>query len=291
MLSHAKEHESLAGKLLLSTALIAVTAAYGWWQAGVASQQQAAAMAAMQAAMLAASDPAPAQPQSPAQAQTQAMTAAPESGSVANPGAEAGAPAAESSAQAPAASDTSKMAMASPPASAAPSQNNVQPAAPAAAAAAPAPANGGLLPADPPKQPPVMPLTGMAAIQAFIPTAGISPPLPPVSGVPDAGAIPAIPAGGSRLEDGDYTSDRVQFEWGDLRVRIVVTGGKITTVQIMSYPDHRSQSLYLIQLADPYLTREVIKTQQSQVHVVSTATNTSVAFRDAVAGAIIKATR
>jgi uncharacterized protein with FMN-binding domain len=115
--------------------------------------------------------------------------------------------------------------------------------------------------------------------------------LPPVSGVPDPGAVPAIPAGGTRLEDGDYTSDRVQFEWGDLRVRIVVTGGKITTVQIMSYPDHRSQSLYLIQLADPFLTKEVIKTQQSNVHTVSTATNTSVAFREAVAGAIVKATR
>ena len=279
MLSHAKEHESLVGKLLLSTALVAATAAYGWWQAGVASQQQAAAIAAMQQAMLAASAPKAAQPQ------TQAMTAAPEA-----------APTPDANAPAPAAADApvqaavpmqskTQMAMAAPqaaaPANAPPAKGGLLPATPSA------PANGGLLPADPP---PAM-LTGMAAIQNFIPTAGISPPLPPVSGVPDAGAVPAIPAGGTRLEDGDYTSDRVQFEWGDLRVRIVVTEGKITTVQIMSYPDHRSQSLYLIQLADPYLTKEVIKTQQSQVHVVSTATNTSIAFRDAVAGAIVKATR
>ena len=65
----------------------------------------------------------------------------------------------------------------------------------------------------------------------------------------------------------------------------------MTTVQIMSYPDHRSQSLYLIQLADPILTSEVIKSQQSSVNVVSSATNTSIAFQDAIASAIIKATR
>jgi uncharacterized protein with FMN-binding domain len=239
----------------------------------------------MQAAMLAASDPvAAAQPQ--AQAQGQMMAAAPEAS--ATPEASVPADASQAAVTPTANNNNTKLAMVSPQAAptpsssngAAPAHNNVQP-------AAPAPASGGLLPADPP---PAM-LTGMAAIQNFIPTAGISPPLPPVSGVPDPDAKPAIPAGGTRLEDGDYTSDRVQFEWGDLRVRIVVTGGKITTVQIMSYPDHRSQSLYLIQLADPFLTKEVIKTQQSNVHTVSTATNTSVAFREAVAGAIVKATR
>ena len=286
MLSEAKRYERLAGKLMLSTALIAATAVYGWWQAGVASQQQAAAIAAMQAAMLAASDPVPAQPQ----AQAQTMSAAPE----AVPAPDATMAAAPGAPAQAAPADNTKLAMASPqqsaspqpsgspqpaPQQSAPASNALQPATPTAAP-------GGLLPADPPKM-----LTGMAAIQSFIPTAGISPPLPPVTGVPDPGAIPAIPAGGTRLEDGDYTSDRVQFEWGDLRVRIVVTSGKITTVQIMSYPDHRSQSLYLIQLADPFLTKEVIKTQQSQVHTVSTATNTSVAFREAVAGAIVKATR
>ena len=49
MLSHAKEHESFTGKLLLSTALVAVTVGYGWWQhQQEMTSQQAAAMAAMQ---------------------------------------------------------------------------------------------------------------------------------------------------------------------------------------------------------------------------------------------------
>jgi uncharacterized protein with FMN-binding domain len=168
----------------------------------------------------------------------------------------------------------------------APSTNS----APAAAAPQATPGQTVLLPATPP--PPMAPptLTGMDAIRAFLPTEGISPPLPPVSGTPDAGANPPIPAG-THLEDGDYESDKVTFEWGDLRARILVTGGKITTVQIMSYPDHRSQSLYLIQLADPILTTEVIRTQQAKVNTVSSATNSSIAFQDAIQGAIIKATR
>jgi uncharacterized protein with FMN-binding domain len=273
MLSRAKAHESLTGKLLLSTALVAVTVGYGWWQHNQMSRQQAAVMAAMQ--MQAA----------PAQAQPRAMAAAPQTATSATDAAPRGSP---GESVAPAPPDSSNAAAKSTQRTmAAPARNNA-PAAPAVAAATPG--ETVLLPATPPPPIPPMALTGMDAIRAFIPTEGISPPLPPVTGTPDPGAAPPIPAG-THLEDGDYESDKVTFEWGDLRTRILVTGGKITTVQIMSYPDHRSQSLYLIQLADPILTSEVIKSQQSKVNVVSSATNTSIAFQDAIAGAIIKATR
>lgn len=273
MLSHAKEHESLTGKLLLSTALVAVTVGYGWWQHNQMSRQQAAAIAAMQVR----SAPVPAQ----LQAQSQAKAAPPQT---------ATSPTDAAAAQkgSPGESVTSARPDGSHPAAKSTELAMAAPSAPAAPAATPG--ETVLLPATPPTPIPPLALTGMDAIRAFIPTEGISPPLPPVTGSPDPGAAPSIPAG-THLEDGDYESDKVTFEWGDLRTRIVVTGGKITTVQIMSYPDHRSQSLYLIQLADPILTSEVIKSQQSKVDVVSSATNTSIAFQDSVAGAIIKATR
>jgi len=288
-LSHAEDAERLTGKLLLSTALVAVTVGYGWWQHNEMSQQQASAMAAMQM---------PAQPaQAPTQApaQTQAMNAAPQTaspspgspgGSAANaqsgsPG-DSGANAPDNSSSAP---KSTQLALASPQSAAPQTATSAPNAAPASQ-----PAQNVLLPATPPPPMPPPTLTGMDAIRAFLPTEGISPPLPPVTGTPDPGAAPPIPAG-THLEDGDYESDKVTFEWGDLRARILVTGGKITTVQIMSYPDHRSQSLYLIQLADPILTTEVIRSQQSKVNTVSSATNSSIAFQDAIAGAIIKATR
>ena len=115
-------------------------------------------------------------------------------------------------------------------------------------------------------------------------------PLPPVTGTPMPGATAPIPPG-THLQDGDYLSDTAQYEWGDLQVKISVHGGQITGVQIVQYPDHRAESLEISQMASPLLDSEVIKTQQAHVDVVSSATDTSYVFRNAVASAIAKATR
>jgi uncharacterized protein with FMN-binding domain len=133
-------------------------------------------------------------------------------------------------------------------------------------------------------------LTTQQALQMNLPTDGVSPPLPLVTGTPELVAGAPVPAG-VHLEDGDYVSDKHEFEWGDLRVKISVHGGLITGVEVLRFPDHRSQSLYLSQMAIPILESEVIKSQKSQVDVVSSATDTSYAFQDTVANAIIKATR
>ena len=73
--------------------------------------------------------------------------------------------------------------------------------------------------------------------------------------------------------------------------RISVHGGLITGVQILQYPDHRSHSLDLSEMAGPILESEVIKIQKAQVDAVSSATDTSYAFQDVIADALIKATR
>ncbi len=260
MSSSFSKDERLVPKLLLSSALVALSIGYAWMQHGVVTAQQAAVIAAMQAAQAAA--PAP----------QAAAAAAPSQSSASQPAAP------DAPAQADAASNT-----------AAPKSTTLAMAAPQASPSQGAPQQNVLLPAAPVTAPPPG-LTGMAAIQAYIPTEGVSPPLPTTTGIPGPGATPPIPAG-AHLEDGEYVSDKMQFEWGDLRVRIVVASGKINAVQIMSYPDHRSTSLYLIQLADPILNNEVIKTQQAKVDIVSSATNSSYAYQDAVANALMKATR
>jgi uncharacterized protein with FMN-binding domain len=266
--SSFSKDERLAGKLMLSAALVALSAGYVWMQHGVVSQQQAAVIAAMQAAQVQpqAITPVPTQQTAAATPDAPAQAAAPDSTSP------------DTSATPKSATNSTALAMAAPPAAA-------QAAAPQAA-----PQSNVLLPAAPVAAPPPPGLTGMAAIQSYIPTEGVSPPLPITMGTPNPGAAPPIPAG-AHLEDGEYQSDKVQFEWGDLRVKIVVAGGKMTGVQILSYPDHRSTSLYLIQLADPILNSEVIKTQQAKVDIVSSATNSSYAYQDAIANALLKATR
>lgn len=136
---------------------------------------------------------------------------------------------------------------------------------------------------------PAAPLTALAALQMYQPPPPQAP-LPLVTGTPAPGAAPPIPPG-AHLQDGDYLSDMQQFEWGDLQVKISVHDGQIMRVQIVQYPDHRAESLDISRMASPLLDSEVIKTQQSQVDVVSSATDTSYVYRDAIANAIMKATR
>ena len=129
------------------------------------------------------------------------------------------------------------------------------------------------------------PLSALASLRMYQPPPAQTP-LSLVTGTPPPG-VP-VPAG---LEDGDYLSDTQQYEWGDLQVKISVHGGQITGVQMVQYPDHRAESLQISQMASPLLDSEVIKTQQAKVDVVSSATDTSYVFRDAIATAIKKATR
>ena len=125
-----------------------------------------------------------------------------------------------------------------------------------------------------------------------LPSDDASPPIPPATGTPPAGVTPPIPAGaGTHLLDGDYLSDKHQFEWGDLKIKVSIHGGQITGVQILQYPDHRSRSLDLSLMAGPTLESEVIKSQQVQVDIVSSATDTSYAFQDAIANVLVKAAR
>jgi uncharacterized protein with FMN-binding domain len=106
-----------------------------------------------------------------------------------------------------------------------------------------------------------------------------------------AGEPGAVASAGTHLADGDFVSDRHGLMWGDVRVKVSIHGGQITGVEVPDFPDHRAQSLYLSQLAIPILESEVIKSQKAQVDVVSSATDTSYTFQDAVADAIAKATR
>ncbi|HEX4370136.1 MAG TPA: FMN-binding protein [Rhizomicrobium sp.] len=212
-----RKHENLAARLLLSSALVAVSLSYAWWHRHTEAAPHIAA----------AEVPQPPVTHATANLANPAMTA-------------------------PSALQ--------PLAAAAPPQHPVR------------------LPA---------PLSALASLQMYQPPP-VQTPLPLVTGTPSPGATAPIPAG---LEDGDYLSDTRQYEWGNLQVKISVHGGQITGVQMVQYPDHRAESLQISQMASPLLGSEVIKTQQAKVDIVSSATDTSYVFRDAIASAIKKASR
>jgi uncharacterized protein with FMN-binding domain len=248
MLSHGKKRQSLVGKLLLSTALVVISLAYGWWQRHTARPDMATA-------------PMPGAPNSPA---TPNQIASARRGPAVTPPA----------------------TKAAPDASATPGAAAAAPQTKAPAAAKIAPAETGQDAGSPASTPP---LTALAELRMYQPPPPQLP-LPLITGTPAPGAAPPIPPG-AHLEDGDYLSDMQQFEWGDLQVKILVHGGQITGAQLVQYPDHRAESLQISQMASPLLNSEVIQSQHSKVDIVSSATDTSYVYRDAVASAIMKATR
>ena len=275
MLSPGKKRETLVGKLLLSTALVAVSLAYGWWQKHNAAGPAIAA--APMPVPLGANRLAPAHGNSTMTARAGApiTQATPDTGLTARPGG-----ASEQTTAAPITPGTATIAMAAPRTKAPGAALAAQPQQPAAQpqqnVSVPTPASA-------------LPLTALAALPMYQPPP-LQEPLPPVTGTPAPGATAPIPPG-THLQDGDYLSDTKQYEWGDLKVKISIHGGQIIGVQVVQYPDHRAESLELSQMASPILDSEVIQTQQSNVDIVSSATDTSYVYRDAIASAIIKATR
>lgn len=241
MLSPRNKTESLAGKLLLSSALVAVSLAYGWWQTPIA-HGPAMAMAPM---------PLPPSPNK----------------IVPVPPSEVATPSVTEDAGAGTKDVRSRVV---PPKSLA----GPQTIAPSAAQAAPEPQQNAES---------LSPPSALAPQQA---AESVSPPPPVAAGEP----APSVPAG-LHLTDGDFISDRHGLMWGDVRVKVSIQDGRITAVEALEFPDHRAQSAYLSQLALPILESEVIKSQKAQVDVVSSATDTSYTFQDAVADAIAKATR
>ena len=227
-----RKHKNLAAKLLLSSALVAVSLTYVWWNRHSAFSVHAT------------------------------LAQAPET------------PAASTLAPAP-----------SSPATAAPSVSaKIEPSGAQPSTAAAQQPHMSRLPAAT-----TAPLSALVELRMYQPPPA-QVPLSLITGAPDPGAAVPIPAG-AHLEDGDYLSGTKQYEWGDLQVKISIHSGQITGVQMVRYPDHRTESLEISQMASPLLGSEVIKAQRSKVDVVSSATDTSYIFQDAVADAIKKATR
>jgi uncharacterized protein with FMN-binding domain len=98
-----------------------------------------------------------------------------------------------------------------------------------------------------------------------------------------------IPQSGGQFKDGSYDGQVADAFYGDLQVRAVISGGRLTDVQFLTYPNDRRTSIEINQQAMPYLKQEAIKAQNAQVDIVSGATQTSEAFRVTLQSALSQA--
>ncbi|HUC87222.1 MAG TPA: FMN-binding protein [Candidatus Saccharimonadales bacterium] len=90
-------------------------------------------------------------------------------------------------------------------------------------------------------------------------------------------------------KDGQYIGSAANAVYGNIQVKAIIQGGKITDVQFLQYPDDRPNSISINQQAMPVLRQEAIQAQSAQVDIVSGATDSSEAFVQSLSAALAQA--
>ncbi len=98
---------------------------------------------------------------------------------------------------------------------------------------------------------------------------------------------PASPT--NQYKDGTYTGNTYNAYYGNVQVAVTISGGKITNVKFLQYPNSHSTSVFINQQAMPYLQQETIQSQNANVQLISGATFTSQAFVQSLTSALSKA--
>jgi uncharacterized protein with FMN-binding domain len=143
-----------------------------------------------------------------------------------------------------------------------------------------------------------------ASALADAPTAGGAAVAPPTTGTPSASASPApssaasssasaapaaTPSSSSGLADGTWTGQAVNTRYGPVQVRITVSGGTITDVQVPQYPSESGRDQQINSRALPILVQQTVMAQSAQVDMVSGATYTSTGYRTSLQSALDQA--
>lgn len=116
-------------------------------------------------------------------------------------------------------------------------------------------------------------------------------PTPTLSPAPTPTPTPPAPTPTPKglYVDGTYTGSQADAYYGIVQVRAVVSGGKLTDVQFLQYPNDRRTSQYINQQAMPLLKDEAIQAQSANVNGVSGASDTSAAFVESLGSALAQA--
>jgi uncharacterized protein with FMN-binding domain len=125
--------------------------------------------------------------------------------------------------------------------------------------------------------PPALPRSGLAKPKIEPPVADSAAPIAP----------PPLPA--SPYRDGEFIGEVVDSYYGPIQVRVTIFTGDIVNADTPVYPNHFQRSDEISHWAIPELVDEVIKAQSADIDIVSGATQTSVAYYNALVSALEKA--
>ncbi len=89
-----------------------------------------------------------------------------------------------------------------------------------------------------------------------------------------------------KYKDGTYKGSVADAFYGKLQVAAVISGGKLTDVTFLQYPNDQEESQQVNNHSNPILKREAIAAQSAQVDIVSGATQSSEAFQQSLGNAL-----
>jgi len=92
----------------------------------------------------------------------------------------------------------------------------------------------------------------------------------------------------AKYADGTWTGTEVSEPWGPFEVQVVVSGGKITSVNVVESPGDRHSSR-INNVAVPLLNESTLAKQSANVDMVSGATWTSDSYATSLQAALDKA--
>jgi|SRR5579883_387125 uncharacterized protein with FMN-binding domain len=97
------------------------------------------------------------------------------------------------------------------------------------------------------------------------------------------------PATGSGVKNGTFTGSSVDTPYGPVQVSAVISGGKLTGVNVLQVPDTGRYEDQIVADALPMLKSEALSAQSANIDIVSGATFTSQGYAQSLQSALNQA--
>jgi len=134
------------------------------------------------------------------------------------------------------------------------------------------------------------PIPTVSPAATSVPSVSTSPKATVQPSAPTPTPSPApTPKPQGQYKNGSFTGSVQDAYYGNIQVQAVISGGKITDVIFLQFPNDNRTSQYINSQADPMLIQEAIQVQSAQVDIISGASASSQAFQASLADTLSQA--
>lgn len=92
-----------------------------------------------------------------------------------------------------------------------------------------------------------------------------------------------------KFKNGTYTGKATSTQWGDVQVKVTVSGGDLAKITVLQSPNTNQKSIGINQQVLPTYKKEALKAQSAKIQQVSGATETYKGFTGSLQNALNQA--